>query len=284
MVKCLIESSLLLIPVLTIAETFSASKRKNENGIKSKMNKDKGTIIFVHGAWHGKWCWDKYFRKEFSENGYKVVTFNLPGHSESGKIKGINSYSIKDYVNSLKEEVKKINELPIIIGHSMGGLILQKYLEKNTCKKAILLASVPPYGVINTTLRFARKSYFYPSLLGLNLYGLVDSEEKSREAFFSLNIGKAELKEYSRQLCSESFRAFLNMLIPRVKVTENSKIPILVLGGKNDTIFTENDNKKTANKFEADLIMVEDIAHDMMIDINYKRVSKEILNWLNKYK
>ncbi len=246
------------------------------------MSNQKETILFVHGAWHGKWCWDKYFREEFTNHGYKVVTFDLPGHSSSGKIKGINKYSISDYVNALNKEVSKLNKDPIIVAHSMGGLILQKYLEKGECKKAIFLASVPPYGVINTTLKFARKPYFYPSLFGLNLYGLVNSEEKSKDAFFSNSLPKKELAEYTLKMCSESFKAFLGMLLPRVKVTEKSRIPVLVIGAENDTIFSISDNEKTAKQYDAELVIIKDLAHDVMLDTNHEKVSNIILEWLEQ--
>lgn len=78
------------------------------------------TIIFVHGASHGKWCSDKYFKETFSKKGFEVVTFNLPRHDKPGKVKGI--------VSNLKNP-------PIIVGHSMGGLVIQKFLETNTVKK-----------------------------------------------------------------------------------------------------------------------------------------------------
>jgi Lysophospholipase len=246
------------------------------------MNPKKETIIFVHGAWHGKWCWEKHFTKVFKESGFEVVTFDLPGHDKSGKIKGINKFSLKDYVNALKAEVDKLSTTPIIIGHSMGGLILQKYLEKGSCKKAILLASASPYGVIKTTLKFSKKWFFYPSLFGLNLYGLVNSESKSRDAFFSENLPPEALTEYTTQLCSESFMAFLDMLVPQVKITEKSNIPILVVGAENDTIFSITDQKKIATKFKGELIIVKDIAHNMMLDVNHEKVSSLIIGWLNK--
>lgn len=246
------------------------------------MPNQKETILFVHGAWHGKWCWDKYFRAAFSNQGYNVITFNLPGHDRPGQVSGINRISFGTYVQALKEQVNKLEELPIIVGHSMGGLIVQKYLETATCKKAILLASVPPYGVINTTLRLARKPFFFPSLLGLNLFKIVNSQEKSKDAFFSEGIDESELKEYTDQLCSESFSAFLTMLLPQVKVNQNADIPILVLGARNDTIFTVRDNEITAQKFNADLIILEDIAHDMMLDTNHQATSEAIINWLEK--
>ena len=244
------------------------------------MTKQKEIVIFIHGAWHGKWCWDKHFRAAFSENGYEVITFDLPGHEVPGKVKGINRYSINDYVEALEKEVQQLDSLPILIGHSMGGLILQKYLERNTCKKAIFLASVPPYGVINATLKFARKAYFYPGLLSMNLYLLVNSEAKSKHAFFRENISQEALKEYTSQMCSESFKAFLNMLLPRVKVTEHSNIPTLVVGGMQDKIFSESDNERTAKKFNAKLIMLDNVAHDMMLDEDHELVSDEILKWL----
>jgi alpha-beta hydrolase superfamily lysophospholipase len=242
----------------------------------------KDTIVLVHGAWHGKWCWEKFFEPAFSSKGYKVITFNLPGHDKPGDTKGINKYTLKDYTKALEKVVSELETAPIIIGHSMGGLIVQKYLESNTCKKAALLASTPPFGVINAVLSFMKKGYFYASLLNLNLYKLVNSEEKSSHAFFSKELPKNELKEYTEKMCSESFLAFLNMLEPRVRVKKDLNIPILVLGGENDKIFSEKDNRFTAKKYNADLIMIEDIAHDLMLDINHKKVSDAIINWIEK--
>ena len=240
----------------------------------------KETIVFVHGAWHGKWCWDKFFKPKLQNHGYDVVTFDLPGHDQPGKTPGINRLRITDYVKALEEQVQKLEKPPIIIGHSMGGLVVQKYLEKSSCKKAILLASVPPYGVIKTTLRFLKKPHAYPALLGFDLYQLVNSPAKSREAFFSEALSDEDVEEYTQQLCSESYLAFLNMLFPKIKMNHHLKIPILVIGAKNDTIFLEDEVRDTAKRYKARLMMFDDIAHDMMLDVNHEKVSTEIINWI----
>jgi len=242
----------------------------------------KETVVFVHGAWHGKWCWDKYFKPTFLNHGYEVITFDLPGHEKPGKIKGINKYSIGDYVKALEKAVLKINALPILIGHSMGGLIVQKFLEKHTCKKAILIASVPPYGVIKTALRFLSKPHAYPALLGLNLFRLVNSLEKSREAFYSEDLSKEDLMEYTDKICSESFLAFVNMLYPRIKINHHLKIPMLVIGGKEDKIFFVNEVVDTAKFYKAELKIFDKMAHNMMLDVNQERVSQAIINWIEK--
>lgn len=151
---------------------------------------EKDIILFVHGAWHGKWCWEEYFVKYFSDRGYNTVVFDLPGHDKPGKVKGINRYSIRNYFAALRREVEKLSSPPIIIAHSMGGLILQKFLETGICEKAIYLASVPPYGVIKKIFRFSARPYFFPSLITLDLYKLVNSNNKAKWAFFSTEMIK----------------------------------------------------------------------------------------------
>jgi len=242
----------------------------------------KDTIIFVHGAWHGGWCWDKYFRPKFEKHGYAVVTYDLPGHDRPGKIKGINKYGLKDYVKSLEEEVAKLDQLPILIGHSMGGMVIQKFLESNTCKKAVLLTPTPYYGVLPGLHRSLKNPSFFSSLFTRDLYRLVDSEEKCSMAFFSEQLPKEELKEYAGKVCSESFKAFQDLNFPRVKVKHHLEIPMLVIGAENDFLVSEKDNKSTAKKYQADLIMMDNIAHDAMLDVGQERVSDAILDWLER--
>lgn len=245
-----------------------------------KNTKEKETVLFVHGAWHGAWCWEKHFVKQFLDRGYRSITFNLPKHDEPGDTSGINKLSLNDYVEALKKEVDKLDVPPIIIGHSMGGLVLQKYLETATCKKAVLLASIPPSGVLQTTINFLTRSYAYASLMTLNLYGLVNTTVKAKWAFFSEELPQKELQEYTDRLCGESYRVFVKMLFPNVKLNHHLKIPMLVIGGREDNIFTVREHELTAKKYAADLIIIDKVAHDMMLDINQEKVSTAILNWI----
>jgi pimeloyl-ACP methyl ester carboxylesterase len=79
----------------------------------------KETIVFVHGMCHGAWCWEEQFIPYFEKRGYTCISFNLPGHETEGSTRRI-SYSLSDYVQALRSVVEKLDEAPIIIGHSMG--------------------------------------------------------------------------------------------------------------------------------------------------------------------
>ncbi|MCF6183437.1 MAG: alpha/beta hydrolase [Bacteroidales bacterium] len=118
----------------------------------------KPSFLFIHGMWHGAWCWEPYFLPYFEKHELKAYALSLSNHSNSAKRKPFNLLRISDYVKDIKQVIDGINEKLIIVGHSMGGFVLQKYLEKNDATGAVLMASVPPFGIWNGTL-FVLKNF-----------------------------------------------------------------------------------------------------------------------------
>ena len=57
-------------------------------------------------------------------------------------------------------------------------------------------------------------------------------------------------------------------------------IPLLVVGAKNDTIFLEKEVRCTAQFYQAPLLLFENMAHDMMLDVGQEKVSRAIMDWL----
>ncbi len=250
---------------------------------KKAQNKEKKEIIlFVHGACHGAWVWEKYFMDFFAQNGYSNYAFDFRKHEIPGKIKKINSLSIADYVEDLTNAVNSLEQEPILIGHSMGGFIVQKYLEKNSCKKVILLNSVPSKGIFFSTLKFLKKPYTISSLLQLNIYGIINNAKKAKWAVFSDSLNNKEVEEYSKQMCSESMKAFIQILFIRIKINYHIKTPMLVVASENDRIISVRASKKTAEKYLSDFILIADIAHDSMLDTNHSVVAEEIIKWIER--
>src|SRR3954469_9427392 len=86
-------------------------------------------LLFVHGAWHGAWCWDEHFLDFFADKGYRALAVSLRGHGGSPTSRPLRSCSIADYVDDVRSVAEKLPTPPMVIGHSMGGLVVQKYLE-----------------------------------------------------------------------------------------------------------------------------------------------------------
>ena len=166
-----------------------------------KQNTKDTLLLFIHGAWHGAWCWDQYFLPFFAERGYTVYAPSLRGHGESDGKNRLRWSSANDYLADIAETAAKLPQPPVIIGHSMGGYLVQKYLESVTLPGAILLASVPPRGVSGVTLRFAR--YFPKQLIKLNLklslYPLIETAELAHHHFFSKTMPQEQVNRYFQQ-------------------------------------------------------------------------------------
>ncbi|HAS38861.1 MAG TPA: alpha/beta hydrolase [Microscillaceae bacterium] len=240
-------------------------------------------ILFLHGAWHGAWCWQTHFMPYFAEQGYETYAMSLRGHGNSPSDAPINTYSLQDYIDDLTSIVAQIGRPPIIIAHSMGGFILQKFLEKQSCAGGILMAPLPPHGVLRFSVRLLfTKRYALPNLARFNLKGLVKNTRRTRWAFFSEDVPEELVAQYTAKMVGESFKAFLAFLFPKVSVNYHTKIPLMVLGATNDNIFTVKDNQRTAKKYNATLSIMEEVAHDMMLDTKHQEVAQVIMKWLDK--
>ena len=103
-------------------------------------------ILFVHGAWHGAWCWDEFFLSYFAAHGFEVHTLSLRGHGASEGRTQLHRSRIRHYVEDVAAVVAGFSSAPILVGHSMGGFVVQKFLETQSSPAAFLLASIPPAG------------------------------------------------------------------------------------------------------------------------------------------
>ena len=157
------------------------------------MNKkEKPLLLFVHGGAHGAWCWKKHFIPFFEEkHGYPCYALSLSGHETPGNTeKHINHIPFQTYVDDLKSAVRKHeNEYSpregiILIGHSMGTMVIQKYLETDPAYKVVLLAPIPPKGVLHTTTtQLSQFRGLLPNIFCCNLLGGIHANAKSM--FFS---------------------------------------------------------------------------------------------------
>ena len=107
------------------------------------------TIFMIHGMFGGSWCWDHY-RAFFEARGDRCLAPDLrhhdaaPGadpHPELGTL------SLLDYAADLEAAIRSLDEKPVIMGHSMGGLIAQILGSRGLASALVLLAPAAPAGI-----------------------------------------------------------------------------------------------------------------------------------------
>jgi pimeloyl-ACP methyl ester carboxylesterase len=241
-------------------------------------------VVFVHGAWHAAWCWDEYFLAYFARHGYPAYAFSFRRHGTSAGSTSLRRCRIADYVADLAAFVQQFPAPPILVGHSMGGLVVQKYLERASVPAAVLLASVPPQGALQATLRTIKRIpwQFIKANLQLRLYPLVETPELTRAAFFSRALPEAALLKYFRLIQDESYLAFLDMLLLSLPRPGRVATPLLVLGAEQDAIFRPHEVRATALSYGTEAVLFPDMAHDMMLEPNWQAVADTIIGWLGR--
>jgi pimeloyl-ACP methyl ester carboxylesterase len=252
---------------------------------KPKTNIRPTPILFVHGAWHGAWCWEN-FLPYFAEQGYESHALSLRGHGKSegrerirGRIRGA------EYVADLAQAAGQLSRPPILVGHSMGGYVIQKYLETHSAPAAILLAPVPVSGVLKFFLRLAVRhpGQSIKAHLTWNAYAAIETPRLARDAFFSADLPDEALDRHFARLQQESYRAGLDMaLFDLPKPLKVSPPPMLVLGAANDAVFTREEVEATARAYNAQVEFFPNMAHDVMLEADWQKVAERIVNWLKE--
>ncbi len=149
----------------------------------------KRPLLFVHGWWGGAWVWDLY-REAFSALGYESTALNLSGAMGNQDL-AIGKITMAVQLDELRRAVAEIGS-PVLIGHSFGGLLIQKLLEEQDLPAAVLVCPAPPRGVFSlrswslfrTAVRYVpqmlRRREFQPSsrdMRYLNLNALSSDEQ-----------------------------------------------------------------------------------------------------------
>lgn len=86
-----------------------------------------GRFLLVHGAWHGGWCWSG-IQESLQSRGHNSFAPDLPGHGPGAT--PMNRVTLPMYVKSIVELLDKEKDPVILVGHSMGGLVISEAAEQ----------------------------------------------------------------------------------------------------------------------------------------------------------
>lgn len=224
-------------------------------------------IVLVHGAWHGPWCWDQV-GAALEERGHAVDAIALPGHGQPGTT-GRLWKRISHYVDAVADAVESASAPPVLVGHSMGGYVVQRYLEAGRAACAVLVASSPHRGLLRANLRALRRRPKPVLLAALtaDYRSFIRTDELVRSQFFTDRTPPEIVADCRRQLQNESAIA-LNEMALRPPRPQRVSTPVAVIGARHDQIFTVEEQQALAKAYgvEAEII---DGGHDVMLDTTW---------------
>jgi pimeloyl-ACP methyl ester carboxylesterase len=240
-------------------------------------------LLFVHGAYAAAWCWDENFLPFFAEQGFECYALSLRGHGASGGRDALAAASLDDYVADVASVAATLDQAPVVIGHSMGGAVAQRYVHAHGAAGVALLASLPPQGLWSSMLDLWWRD---PSLLAqLSLvqsgHQHLASIERLQAALFAPDMPAAQARHYLSRMQIESHRALMDLswlhLAHRQRIVE---VPVLVLGGEEDGLFRPHLVESTARWHDAQAHIVPELGHLLMLDRGWLKAARPILDWI----
>ncbi len=218
----------------------------------------------------------------FAEQGYEVHALSIRGHEKSSGTAGLRYSLVKDYVQDLRSVTERMTTLPVRVGHSPGGLVVQKYAELYQSPALVLMASVPVGGIVKMLERLAcvHTVELVRVNTSSNLYRFVSTPKIAREMLYSDSVGAEGGREYQSKLQDESYFAFLDMLVLSRIRPQRVKASVLVMGARDDKVVYRRDGRRPARAYGGQAVILLEMAHDMMLEPNWQNAADTILQWL----
>jgi pimeloyl-ACP methyl ester carboxylesterase len=251
----------------------------------------KPPIVFVHGMMKTGVCWRNY-RTVFEKEGYECFAPDLRYHHLSQKDSPdyrLGKVSLRDYVQDLKELIATLPTAPILIGHSMGGLIVQLLASEGVAKAVVALTPAPPSNVSAFALSPIR--IFAENVMSFGFW-----EKPFKSSFASASFGfmhqlsPEEQKQGYEETVYESGKVLTEIAFPQfdkhkaahVKV-ENVKCPVLFVGASLDRATPAIHVKKASKLYpQAQYNEYAGFGHWVLGEKGWENIAQDVLQWVGK--
>ena len=248
-----------------------------------RRKRGKPNLLFIHGAYVGAWIWDEHFLKHFADLGWPAHAVSLRGHGASEQGPGLHAAGLRDYVEDIAAAEGQIGEDCVLIGHSMGGMVVQKLMERRTPRAAALMCSVPPSGLAPWALRLSAfdTSLFQQLSLIQGVGAWAADPTALRAGMVSDDTPEEALDPSFSGFQQESQRAILDMTWLDLPVVSRWRpVNAFVLGSENDRLFPPTTAHETAGALGVEATIITGPGHSVMIDAHWKVAADALAAWL----
>jgi pimeloyl-ACP methyl ester carboxylesterase len=239
-------------------------------------------LLFVHGSYCGAWIWEKHFLPFFAEAGYAGAAISLTGHGKSAGAESIDRLGVAEFLADIAAGCALFDRPPVVVGHSLGGYLAQRFFLDKPQAGLVLLASPSLAGLAGSSQHIL---FHNPSLawqLGLLMsFGPAFADaEAIGNALFLKGMPEGEKEQMLPLLQRESSRVAIEASWPCLTLPKEKK-PTLIIGGDADAFVPLGDFQHEALFWDGTLNIMKDVPHGLMLDPCWPRVAAEVRTWLD---
>ena len=243
-------------------------------------------VVFIHGMWSQPWVWERWV-EGFEQVGYQCTAVTLPGHGPGQPDSALDGLGLDDYVQAVEACVAKLDE-PVLVGHSLGGLLAQQVAARIKAKAVVLITSAAPAPIF--PLRPAMLPGLTRHFMRWGLWRSSFRLSRWEAEYLLLNVIQPQQRQaYVDRLIAESGRVAYQMGFESLNWTgsnrvavENIQCPMLALSGVQDRIIPIEVSRRIARLYGSRLDYWEypEHAHWLLEEPGYQQRISEVLAWL----
>lgn len=236
-------------------------------------------VLMLHGLWHGAWAWENWSVR-LSEHGHDCYAVDLRGHGASAG--DLRTARLRDYLEDARRAVAALPSAPILIGHSLGGTLVEHLASTGSHPAAVLVAGVPGRYPIRTVLRTAVRQPVatLSSVLHRDLAPLVGSPEAARRFLFSSATPDDIVLRTQQRLTSASPR-IVRELASRRAARPTPATPTMVLAADGDAAFPSRIQRRRAKILGAEFREIAGSGHDIPLDHRWRDGADIVAAWVH---
>lgn len=250
------------------------------------------TIVLIHGLFVNNTSWTAW-KTYFEAKGYTVYTPANPGHDDDPAALRKNIHpqltetGFEDVVMNIVKLIDKLPEKPIVVGHSLAGLVVQKLIEMDKAVAGISIDGAPPKNV------FAPLATIKVVLPVVNFFkgnsAFLGSREWYHNAFFNNYSRQESDKLFDEIAVPESRKIARDTLLKSFAKVDFKKPhkPLLFIGGEKDNIFSSAFTKRIAGSYKdknsiVDFKEFKGRSHFICGEEGWQEVADHIISWMEK--
>jgi pimeloyl-ACP methyl ester carboxylesterase len=261
-----------------------ASARDESEGA-GAMGKD---IVMIHGANEGAWCFDT-FKTVFKDLGWTCHAPDLIGHGTRGAdaAKTLVGVGMADYRAELEAFLKTVPPQPVLLGHSMGGVLAQQLAARGLASALILVAPAPRSGILPPT---DAEKQLDQDLMALGpIWKTIINPDFAMARIYTLNrVPEDAQRAVFDKFGPESGRAFFELFFwmfdrtgATLVDTAAVRCPVLCLVGSDDKIVSPQTARETADAYAgAAFWQLDGHGHMLVLEPGAENIARRIADWI----
>ncbi|WP_447752142.1 alpha/beta hydrolase [Sphingopyxis fribergensis] len=248
-------------------------------------------ILFVHGMFQNAKSWEKW-TGYFSERGFNCVSPSWPLHEGDPRAlresppEGLGDLHLETVIDAVESEVRRLDR-PVMIGHSVGGLITQIMANKGLVSSGVAINSVAPNAMIDLDWGFIKNSAIIANPLKGNDPVLMDA--KTFHGAFANTLSEEEAeREFEKSATHDSRNVLRDCMGKAGRIDLDAPhAPLLLIGGEEDQIIPAHLTEKNFDAYSdkgsvTDFLPFAGRSHYICNEPGWEQVAEAALQFIQR--